>query len=140
MSNQIEISIEIIFHATEDSRKIFEPIFDIFQIKKEEFSEEKIIGHYGNPILFFRTMISKKRAEEFVHILVSKISQVQLDEILGNIDMYFEDSSLFLRIGKGELVNKTISLQQNNAIKIKIKVPIYKKDDIVRTYTELLRP
>jgi len=139
MANQIEVSIEIIFHATEDSKKILDPIFEVFQIKEEEFSQEKITGHYGNPILLFRATLTKKRAEEFVRVLVSKISQTQLDEVLDNIDMYFEDSSLFLRIGKGELVSKIISLQQNNAIKIKIKVPIYKKDDIVRTYTELLR-
>ncbi len=139
MANQIEVSIEIIFHATEDSKKIFEPLSEIFQLREEEFSQKRIVGHHGNPILFFSATITKKRAEEFVHVLVSKISQVQLDEVLDNIDMYFEDSSLFLRIGKKELVNKIISLQQNNAIKIKIKVPIYKKEDSVRTYTELLR-
>ncbi|MDE1830565.1 MAG: hypothetical protein KGI25_09600 [Thaumarchaeota archaeon] len=139
MANKIEVSIEMIFHATENTKKIFEPIFDLFQIKEEEFSEEKIVGHYGNPILLFKTILEKKRGAEFVQSLVSKISQAQIDEVLDNIDMYFEDSSLFLRIGKGEIVNKIINLQQNNAIKIKIKVPIYKKDDIVRTYTELLR-
>lgn len=139
MANKVEVSIEIIFHATEDTKKIFEPILDLFQIKEEEFALEKIVGHYGNPILLFKATLEKKRAEHFVKSLVSKISKVQLDEVLDNIDMYFEDSALFLRIGKREIVNKTISLQQNNAIKIKIKVPIYKKDDIVRTYTELLR-
>ncbi|MGI0046858.1 MAG: RNA-binding domain-containing protein [Nitrosotalea sp.] len=139
MANQIEINIEIIFHATEDDKKIFTSIFDIFQIKKEEFSQEKIVGHYGNPILLFRITLTKKRAEQFIRVLVSKISRTQLDEVLSNMDMYFEDSSLFLRIGKGDLVRKTIDFQQNNAIKIRIKVPIYKKDDITRTYTELLR-
>jgi RNA-binding protein len=139
MANHIEVTIEVILHATEDSKKIFVPIFEIFQIKEEEFSQEKIIGHYGNTILFFRITLTKKRAEGFVKILVSKISKLQLDEIIDNIDMYFEDSSLFLRIGKGELVRKNISLQQNNAIKIRIKVPIYKKADITKTYTELLR-
>lgn len=139
MPNQIEASIEIIFHATEDARKIFEPLLEIFQIREEEFSVEKIEGHYGNPILLFRTVLSKKRAEEFVKKLVSKISQVQVNEVLDNIGMYFEGSALFLRIGKGEFVGGTVSLQQNNAIKIKIKVPIYKKDEIASTYAELLR-
>ncbi len=135
----MEVSIEMIFHATEDTKKIFDPVFDLFEIKKEEFSEEKIVGHYGNLILFFKTMLEKRRADEFVQRLVSKISQVQLDEVLDNLEMYFEDSSLFLRIGKGEIVNKIISLQQNNAIKIKIKVPIYKKDEIAKTYVNLLK-
>ena len=139
MANQMEVTIEVIIHATEDSRKVFDPLSELFQVKEEEFSQEETTGHHGNPILFFKTTLAKKRAEEFVHMLVSKTSQKQLDEVLENIDMYFEDSSLFLRIGKGEIVNKTVSLQQNNAIKIRIKVPIYKKDDITRTYTELLR-
>lgn len=139
MTNRIEASIEIICHATEDDGKIFTPISDIFQIKQEEFTQEKIVGHYGNQILLFRTLLTKKRAEEFIRILVSKISRTHLDDVLNNIETYLEDSSLFLRIGKNELVNNAISLQQNNAIKIKIKVPIYKKDDIARTYTELLR-
>ncbi|HJU12845.1 MAG TPA: RNA-binding domain-containing protein [Candidatus Nitrosotalea sp.] len=139
MANQVEVGIEVILHATEDSIKVFEPIFEIFGIKREEFTEEKIEGHHGNPILLFRAAISKRRAEEFVRTLVSKTSPAQIEEVLDNLEMYFEDSSLFLRIGKGEIVNKVISLQQNNAIKIRIKVPIYKKDQIVRTYTELLR-
>ncbi len=127
MANQMEVIIEIILHATEDSKKVFDPLFDLFQIKEEEFSQEKIIGHYGNPILFFQAKIVKKRAEEFVHVLISKISQKQIDDVVDNIDMYFEGSSLFLRIGKDEIVNKLISLQQNDAIKIRIKLPIYKK-------------
>lgn len=139
MANQVEVSIEIIFHATEDTRKVFDPIADIFQIKEEEFFLEKMTGHHGNPILVFRTTLTKKRAEEFVRTLVSKILPAQLKEVLENLEMYFEDSSLFLRIGKGDLVSRVVSLQQNNAIKIRIKVPIYKKGDVVRTYTELLR-
>jgi RNA-binding protein len=139
MANQVEVNIEVILHATEDSKKIFVPLFEIFQVKEEEFSQEKMIGHYGNTILLFKITLTKKRAEAFVKTLVSKISKLQIDEILDNIDMYFEDSSLFLRIGKGELVRKNISLQQNNAVKIRIKVPIYKKADITKTYTELLR-
>ena len=139
MANQVEVNIEVILHATEDSKKIFVPLFEVFQVKEEEFSQEKMIGHYGNTILLFKITLTKKRAEVFVKTLVSKISKLQMDEILDNIDMYFEDSSLFLRIGKGELVRKNISLQQNNAVKIRIKVPIYKKADITKTYTELLR-
>ena len=104
-----------------------------------DFTQEKIVGHYGNTILLFKAQLTKKRAEEFIRVLVSKISKTHLDGVLNNIETYLEDSSLFLRIGKSELVGNVITLQQNNAIKIKIKVPIYKKDDITRTYEELLR-
>ena len=139
MPKQLEVTLEVIFHATEDSKKIFEPILELFQIKEEEFTQEKILGYYGNPITLAKTVLTKKKAEDFIRELISRITKPQIDEFLENIDMYFDDSSLFLRIGKNDLVRNIISLQQNNAIKIRIKVPIYKKSELVKTYTELLK-
>ena len=138
MTNQLEVTAEIIFHATENTKKVFEPFAELFQINEDEFSEEKILGHYGNPILLAKTKITKKRAEEFIKKIISRVPKSQMDELIENIDLYFEDSSLFLRISKNDLVRKEISLQQINAIKIKIKMPIYKKDEISKKYTELL--
>lgn len=138
MTHQLEITAEVILHATEDSRKIFEPIFDLFQINEEEFTIEKTLGHYGNTITLAKITLVKKRAEEFVKKLASMIPKTQMKELIENMDMHFEDTSLFLRIGKSEIVRKEISLQQNNAIKIKIKMPVYKKDQISKKYIELL--
>ncbi len=138
MTHQLEVTAEVILHATEDSKKIFEPIFDLFQINEDEFTIEKTLGHYGNTIMLAKITLAKKRAEEFIKKLASKIPKTQMKELIENMDMHFEDTSLFLRIGKNEIVRKEISLQQNNAIKIKIKMPIYKKDQISKKYTELL--
>ena len=138
MVNHIEIIIEIIVHATEDTKKIFEPILELFDIKEEEFVKERLEGHFGNPILLMKIKLGKKRAEEFIKKLVSKISKSQMDEFLQNIEMYFEGSSLFMRISKEDLVRRSISLQQNDALKIKISTPVYKKNELVRTYLDLL--
>lgn len=138
MTHQFEVTAELIIHATEDKNKIFEPIFELFQIKEEEFTIEETLGHYGNPILLVKITLSKKRGEEFVKKLASKITKTQMKELLENLGLHFEDTTLFLRIGKNELVNKEISLHQNNAIKIKIKMPIYKKNEVLKKYTELL--
>jgi len=138
MVNHIEIIIEIIVHATEDTKKIFEPILELFDIKEEEFVKERLEGHFGNPILLMKVKLGKIRAEEFVKNLVEKISKSQMDEFLQNMEMYFEGSSLFMRISKGELVRKSISLQQNDALKIKISTPVYKKSELVKTYLDLL--
>jgi RNA binding exosome subunit len=138
MTHQFEVTAELILHATEDSKKIFEPIFELFRIKEEEFTIEKTLGHYGNTIMLAKITLSKKRAEEFVKKLASRISKTQMKDLIENIDLHFEDTSFFLRIGKNELVGKEISLQQNNAIKIKVKMPVYKKDEISKKYIELL--
>ncbi len=138
MAHQLEITVEVILHATENSKKIFDPIFELFQINEDEFTIERTLGHYGNTILLAKTTLTKKRADEFIKKLASKVPKTQMKELIENIDMYFEDTSLFLRIGKNEIVRKEISLQQNNAIKIKIKMPVYKKDQIAKKYIELL--
>lgn len=140
MVNHLEITTEIIVHATEDRSKIFEPIYELFEIKEEEFTQERLVGHFGNPILLVKIKINKKRAESFIRKLVSKISKSQMDEFLRDMSIYFEDSSLFLRISKKDLVMKNINLQQNDAVKIKISMPVYKKSDLTKTYVELLKP
>ncbi|MBI1828391.1 MAG: hypothetical protein HY222_03625 [Thaumarchaeota archaeon] len=138
MVNHTEITAEMIIHATEDKKKIFDPMYEVFEIKEEEFVQERLEGHFGNPILMMSIKLGKKKAEEFIKKLVSKISKAQMDEFLQNIEMYFEGSSLFIRISKKDLVRKSISLQQNDALKIKISTPVYKKSELVKTYLELL--
>jgi RNA binding exosome subunit len=138
MVNHTEITAEIIIHATEDKKKIFDPMYEVFEIKEEEFMQERLEGHFGNPILMISIKLGKKRAEEFIKKLVSKVSKSQMNEFVENIETYFEGSSLFIRISKKDLVRKSISLQQNDALKIKISTPVYKKSELVKTYLELL--
>ncbi|MEX1053066.1 MAG: RNA-binding domain-containing protein [Nitrosopumilaceae archaeon] len=139
MVNQIEITFEVIIHATEDKRKILDSIDELFEIKEQEFIEEKLSGHFGNPILLLKVRINKKRAEDFLKKLISKISKLQMNEFLQEIDMHFEDSSLFLRVGKQDIIRKSVSFQQNDAIKIKISIPVYKRDELTKTYLEILK-
>ncbi|MEX0911428.1 MAG: RNA-binding domain-containing protein [Nitrosopumilaceae archaeon] len=139
MVNQIEITFEVIIHATEDKRKILDSIDELFEIKEQEFIEEKLSGHFGNPILLLKVRINKKRAEDFLKKLISKISKLQMNEFLQEIDMHFEDSSLFLRVGKQDIIRKSVSFQQNDAIKIKISIPVYKKDELTKTYLDILK-
>ncbi|MEX2348199.1 MAG: RNA-binding domain-containing protein [Nitrosopumilaceae archaeon] len=139
MVNQIEITFEVIIHATEDKRKILDSIDELFEIKEQEFIEEKLSGHFGNPILLLKVRIYKKRAEGFLKKLISKISKLQMNEFLQEIDMHFEDSSLFLRVGKQDVIRKSVSFQQNDAIKIKISIPVYKRDELTKTYLEILK-
>ncbi|HLA22317.1 MAG TPA: RNA-binding domain-containing protein [Nitrosopumilaceae archaeon] len=139
MVNQIEITFEVIIHATEDRKKILGSIDELFEIKEREFIEEKLSGHFGNPILLLKARVNKKRAEDFIKRLISKISKLQMNEFLQEIDMHFEDSSLFLRVGKQDMIRKSVSFQQNDAIKIKISIPVYKRDELTKTYLEILK-
>jgi hypothetical protein len=139
MANRLETAIEIIIHATEDRKKILDSILEMFKISEDEFTEEKLVGHFGNPILLLKTKLTNNNAQEFLRKTISKISKVQLNDFFDNLNMHFEESSLFLRISKQDIIRKTVNIQQNDAMKIKITMPVYKKSDLSKNYMELLK-
>src|SRR5574338_97964 len=139
MVNQIEITLEVILHATEDRKKILDSIFEMFKTKEKKFTKEKLLGQFGNSILLLKKKLTKKRAQEFVRKVISKISKVQINEFFENIDMHLEGSSLFLRISKQDIIRKTVNIQQNDSLKIKISIPVYKKSDLIKNYMDLLK-
>ena len=57
MAEKIEITIEVIVHATEDDEKILKAFFEQFNISKDEFSRQNLTGHFENPITLLRPKI-----------------------------------------------------------------------------------
>ena len=139
MADKIEVTIEIIIHATEDISKFFNIFEEMFGLKKEEFSLQNLSGHFDNPITLLNTKITKKSANNFVNTLVSKISQDQIEQIIENIEERLENSNLHLRLDKEEFVNGKLVIQEKNSVKLKIYTPIYRKTETVKTYTNLLK-
>jgi len=139
MANKLEISIEIIVHATEDIKKILESIEEFFEIKEAEFSKTQLTGHFENPITMLNTKIRKKKAQKFIEKLISKMPQGELDEIINDLENRIQNSTLYLRLGKQDLIQGSIRLRQKDAIKLKIFTPIYNKKDTMKNYSELLK-
>ncbi len=139
MAVKIEVTIEIIIHATEDISKFFNIFEEMFGLKKEEFSLQNLTGHFDNPITLLNAKITKKSANNFVNTLVSKMSQEQIEQIIENIEERVENSKLHLRLDKEEFVNGKLVIQEKNSVKLKIYTPIYRKIETVKTYTTLLK-
>lgn len=140
MAHKIEVTIDVIIHATEDPSKFFDAFEEMFGLKKEEFSIQNVKGHFDNPITLLNAKISKKQAVDFVKSLLSKMSPEQIDYILETIEERLENSNLYLRLDKEEFVNGKLVIQEKNSVKLKIYTPVYKKTEIVKTYSNLLNP
>ncbi|MGQ0376667.1 MAG: RNA-binding domain-containing protein [Nitrososphaerota archaeon] len=140
MEDKVEVTVEVIIHATEDERKIFDSFFDVFGIEESEFTKEQLVGHYENPITFLRVKITKSKAKSFIKKLVSNLPEDQLAEIIDDLENRIQDSVLHIRLGKQELVKRNLVLQENDAIKVKVYTPVYSKKDTVKIYTKLLSP
>ena len=138
MAEKLEVSIEIIVHATEDVEKILESFSEQFDIPQEEFSKNNLTGHFENPITLLKAKIKKNNAKKFLEKLVSKIPQDQFSGIINDIDSHLQDSTLHLRFGKQDMIQGKVNIQEKDAIKFKIFTPIYIKADIAKNYIELL--
>ena len=75
MSLHVEVKIDIILHATEDSKKIFEMLFDNFGLIKEDFIVQNLTGHFDNPITFLSINLKKKNAEIFLVKFLHKMKK-----------------------------------------------------------------
>lgn len=139
MGNKTEVTIDVIIHATEDITKFQETFQDVFSITPEEFSVQNLTGHYDNPIIIMTTKIVKESAIDFVSTITSMMSKEQMDDIISNLDSMIDNSTLYLRISKQDFVEKRITFQEDNAIKIKIYTPVYSKKNTIKAFTNLLK-
>jgi RNA-binding protein len=138
MEKRLEVDIQLIVHATEDLERIFSTFKETFDIDREDFDRQDLTGHFENPIVMLHAKIKKKKAQFFVKKLVASIPREQIDTIIEDLENRYEDSTLYLRIGKQSLVKGDIVLSDKEPVKIKIFTPIYKQADIEDTFTRLL--
>ena len=135
---KINLKIEIIVHATEDYQKMFDSLYDIFEIESGKITKKELLGHFGNPILILYVQMKNKRAEELIKKLLSSVSRDDVKDLLAGINERISDSILYLRFSKQNFVKKTLTFQEKDPVRITIFTPVYIKKNIVKAYRELL--
>ncbi|AJM93370.1 RNA-binding domain-containing protein [Nitrosopumilus piranensis] len=138
MSDKIEITIDVIIHATEDISKIFQA-FEVLELKEDDFTINETAGHFDNPIMLLNAKIIKKQALNFIKKLVELLPSEQIDELINDIEERTVDSRFHMRLDKQELVKGNITVSEKDTIKIKIHTPIYNKKNTIKTFTEIFQ-
>lgn len=138
MEKRLEIDIQVIVHATEDIQKIFGAFKKVFDVDKEEFSENTVEGHFENPITILSCKLKKKKSQGFVRTLISKIPKDELESIIEDLQNRCDGSALYLRISKQSLVRGLVRLGDTDPVKLRIYTPIYTQKDLIKTYSEIL--
>ena len=137
MNEKLEISIDVIAHATEDIEKIINS-FEIFGIPPEDFSVNETSGYFENPIFLINVELTKKSSQKFLEKFLKNISNEEKLKIIEEIEERTQDSRLHIRLSKQDLINGKISFQEQDTIKIKIHTPIYNKKNTVKIFSEIL--
>ena len=139
MVDKLEITIDVIIHATEDISKIFQSFNDILEIEEESFSITETTGYYENPIIMLNTKLVKKQAKSFMKKFLKLLSSNQINQLIEEIEERIEDSKFHLRLDKQELIKGVVVLSEKDTIKIRIHTPIYNKKESIRKFSEVFQ-
>ncbi len=138
MIGKIEVTIDVIIHATEDISKIFQS-FEVLDLKEENFTIHETTGHFDNPITMLNAKIVKKEAQNFMKKLLGLLSIEQINELIEENEERTVDSRFHMRLDKQELIKGNLTFREKETIKIKIHTPIYNKKNTVKTFTEIFQ-
>ena len=139
MIDKLEITIDVIVHATEDISKIFQSFYDILEIEEESFAITETTGYYENPIIMLNAKLVKKHAKSFMKKFLKLLSKNQINQLIEEIEERIADSKFHLRLDKQELIKGVVVLSEKDTIKIRIHTPIYNKKESIRKFSEVFQ-
>ena len=139
MIDKIEVTIDVIVHATEDISKIFQAFEECLDLKEENFTIHETTGHFDNPITMLNTRIVKKEAQNFMKKFLELLSVEQINELIEEIEERTIDSRFHMRLDKQELIKGNLAVREKDTIQLKIHTPIYNKKDTIKTFTEIFQ-
>ena len=139
MIHKIEITIDVIVHATEDISKILQSFDEILEIKEEEVTSIETTGYFENPIIILSAKLQKKQGQNFIKKMLELLPINQINELIEEIEERTIDSRFHLRLDKQELVEGKLIISEKDTVKIKIHTPIYNKKDTVKIFTEIFQ-
>ena len=139
MIHKIEITIDVIVHATEDISKILQSFDEILEIKEEEFTSIETTGYFENPIIILSVKLVKKQGQNFIKKMLELLPINQINELIEEIEERTIDSRFHLRLDKQELVQGKLIISEKDTVKVKIHTPIYNKKDTVKIFTEIFQ-
>ena len=139
MVDKLEVTIDVIIHATEDISKFLKSFEEIFELKEGDFTVNQTTGHFENPITILNAKIEKNQAQKFVEKLIESLSNDQIKELIGEIEERTVDSRFHIRLDKQEFIKGNLVFKEKDAIKVKIHTPIYNKKDTVKIFSKIFQ-
>jgi len=139
MVDKLEVTIDVIIHATEDISKFLKSFEEIFELKEGDFTVNQTTGYFENPITVLNAKIEKNQAQKFVEKLVESLSNDQIKELIEEIEERTVDSRFHIRLDKQEFIKGNLMFKEKDAIKVKIHTPIYNKKDTVKIFSKIFQ-
>ncbi len=122
MSGVREVRAQVFVHATEERERVLKALMEVFpeEVRGEvRIEEERLEGHYGNPIVKIVARVEgEAAAKTFEHIL-SRLSRIDRQALRGTLeDRVDKEGTLYMRLSKQDAFLGGLTL--------------YEADDVIR--------
>ena len=135
---KLDLTIDVIIHATEDMDKFLETFEELLGLKEDNFSISHVTGHFENQITIMHAKLTKKPAQQFLKKFLEIIDVSQKNEIIQEIEERTENSTLHIRFDKQDFIREKISFREKDAIRLKIHTPVYNKKETIQVFSDLI--
>jgi len=118
------LDIRFSVHATEDPDKVKKALSILYPEETYEmaFKEKVLKGHYGNPIIIFRTRIkNEKMIETFIENISALLPELDKRTITQESNSFTEEDNLYLRFDKQSAFKGNLKLSNPDPIHLRIK-------------------
>jgi len=135
------IDISFFSHATEDEDKVIEAVRHLLPTAGVEnivFDRSSLRGHHGNPITLFEAKIKEQDiVKAVVENLSSRLSVLDKETLLREINLHVEKGNLYLRFDKQAAFQGAFKLGVADPIRVRLRFKKNRLEDVVQTCREI---
>jgi len=117
-----ELRAQVFVHATEDREKVLKALMELFPDDVRAnvvIEEERLEGHYGNPIIKIVARVTGEDAVKTFHHIISRLSRIDREALRGTLeDRVDKEGTLYFRLSKQEAYLGGLT--------------VYEADDVIR--------
>ena len=116
------VEARVFVHATEDKEKVLKALLEVLpeDLRKEvRIEEERLEGHYGNPIIKLTIRVEGEDAPRVLEYMLSRLSAADRQLLAASLeDRVDKDGTLYFRVSKQEAYKGNLY--------------VYEADDVIR--------
>jgi RNA binding exosome subunit len=119
------VEVSFFVHATEDLETIKNAVSALLSVGAEP-EEEKMEGHFGNPIIWVRYHFIGENAAAALSGIEACLSANEKDRLKRGVDdLVDEHSALYLRFDKQRLVEGKLEEGTRDPVRVKVKPRLF---------------
>jgi len=135
------VDVGFFAHATEDEHKVIEAVRNLLppeQVENISFAQSNLRGHHGNPITLFESRIKdKETVRAVVENLASRLSPLDKETLLREIERHLEKGSFYIRLDKQAAFDGEFKLATTDPVRFRLRFKKNRLEDIVEICREI---